>query len=95
MFSPSNPADRSKQKLVKVYTAADEMEARMVREVLDKAGIESTINAEFAPGIYPSVMGDWARQDILVLESAAAEAERILSELPELEPLDEDDGTAS
>lgn len=82
MTTPNNPAQ---QKLVKVYTAANEMEARMVQEVLSDAGIQSAINAEFAPGIYPAMMGDLARQDILVLESAAPEAERILSELPEPE----------
>ena len=95
MPSPTDPNDRSKQKLVKVYSAASEMEARMVREVLDKAGIGSTINAEFAPGIYPSTMGDWARQDILVLESNVPEAQRIISELPELATLEEDDTAAN
>jgi len=79
MSPPQNP---SQQKLVNVYSAANEMEARMVQEVLAAAGIESAINAELAPGIYPSTLGPWARQDILVIESAAAEASRILSELP-------------
>ena len=82
----NDPTDRSQQKLVKVYSAANEMEARMVQEVLSDAGIASVINAEFAPGIYPAMMGDWARQDILVIESAAPEAARILAELPEPEP---------
>jgi putative signal transducing protein len=73
--------NRSKEKLVRIYSAANEMEARMIQEVLAGAGIESTIEAEFAPGIYPSTIGDWARQYILVLESSVAEAGRILSEL--------------
>jgi Putative prokaryotic signal transducing protein len=94
MPSPIHPTDRWKQKLVKVYSAANEMEARMLQEVLAHAGIKSTINAEFAPGIYPSMMGDWARQDILVIESAAAEAERILSELPGFEAPEEGEDTA-
>jgi hypothetical protein len=80
--------DRSRQKLVRVYTASDEMQARMVQEVLANAGIESAINAEVAPGIYPFSSGPWARQDILVLESAASDAERILSELPERDQID-------
>ena len=76
------PRDRSQQKLVPIYSAANEMEARMIQELLANAGITSTINSEFAPGIYPATMGQWARHDILVIESAAAEAARILSELP-------------
>ena len=80
MTTPNNPA---KQKLVKVYTVYNEVEASMVQEVLQQAGIESVINADLAPGILSSM--SVARQDILVLESAAPEAERILSELPEPE----------
>ena len=80
---PNDPMNRSQQKLVKVYTAYSEVEARMVQEVLSDAGIESVINADLAPGILSSM--SVARQDILVLESAAPEAERILSELPEPE----------
>ena len=91
MSAPKNP---SQQKLVNVYPAATEMEARMVQEVLAAAGIESVINAELAPGIYPSTMGPWARQDILVLESAAAEASRILSELPDQDQPDPSSETA-
>jgi hypothetical protein len=83
--------DRSQQKLVSVYSAANEMEARMMQEVLANAGIESAINAEFAPGIYPASLGQWARQEILVIESAAEEARRILSELPGPAPNPTDD----
>ena len=74
--------DRSQQKLVAVYSAENEMEARMVQELLANAGIESIVNSEFAPGIYPATLGQWARQEILVIESAAEEAARILSDLP-------------
>jgi hypothetical protein len=77
--------DPSKQKLVSVYTAENEMQARMLQELLRNNGIESTINAEFAPGIYPASSGDVAEQQILVIESAADEAKRILSELPDPE----------
>jgi putative signal transducing protein len=77
MTTPNNPA---KQKLVKVYTAFNEVEARMVQEVLDQAGIESVINADLAPGVLSAMAV--LRMDLLVLESAAPEAERILSELP-------------
>ena len=74
--------DPSQQKLVRVFSTQDEMEARMVQEVLANAGIESMINSEVPPSLFPMNFGNLARQDILVLESAAAEAARILSELP-------------
>ena len=76
------PPEPAKQKLVSVYSAENEMEARMIQEVLHNAGIESTINAEFAPGIYPASTGDVARQEILVIESLVPQAEQVLSELP-------------
>ncbi|HWP84849.1 MAG TPA: DUF2007 domain-containing protein [Terriglobia bacterium] len=67
--------------MVKVYSASSELEARMAQELLRNAGIESVIQGEMAPGIYPSTLGSWARQDLLVLEADAATAARILSEL--------------
>ena len=82
MAAPNNP---SQQKLVVVYSTNDEMEARMVQEVLANAGIESMINAEVPPSLFPMNLGELARKDILVAESAAAEAARIISELPESE----------
>ena len=81
--------DRSQEKLVKVFSTQDEMEARMVQEVLANAGIECIINSEAPPSLFPMNLGNLGREDILVLESAAAEAARILAELPErIEPDD-------
>ena len=54
----------------------------MVQEVLASAGIESMINAEVPPSLFPMNLGNLARKDILVTESAAAEAARLLAELP-------------
>ena len=74
---------QARQELVKVYTASDEMEARMVQELLENAGIESLLNARVAPGLFPSTWGDLARQDILVFAARAEEARSILAELHE------------
>ena len=82
--------DRSQQKLVKVFSTQDEMQARMVLEVLENAGIEGLINSEVPSNLFPLNLGKLARRDILVLESAAEEAARILSELPQpQDPADE------
>ena len=75
--------DHSREKLVKVYSTANEMEARMVQELLAEAGIESMINSEVPPSLFPMNLGTLATKDIFVADSAAAEARRILSELPE------------
>ncbi len=72
--------DPARNELVKVYTAADEMEARMVQELLLNAGIESMLNARVAPGLFPSTWGDLARQDILVFAARAEEAKKIIAE---------------
>ena len=85
------PKDRAHQKMVVVYTASNVIEARMVQEVLAEAGIESMLNGtlgEAVSGIYGMTSRNWAKQDILVLESAAADAARILSELPEPDQTD-------
>jgi len=86
--------DPSQQKLVTVFSTQDEMEARMVQEVLANAGIESMINSEVPPSLFPMNLGELAKKDILVTESAAAEATRILSELPERDQPDSAGGPA-
>ena len=72
--------DRSQQKLVKVFSSQDEIEAGMVQALLRNAGIECMINAEVAPGLFPANFGGLGRQDILVAEGQAEEAARIISE---------------
>jgi len=91
----AKPEDRSQQSLVKVFSTQDEMEARMMQEVLANAGIESLINSEVPSSLFPMNLGNIARQDIMVLESAAAEAARILSELPERGQPEVDNGEPS
>ena len=76
----SKETDLSKQKLVRVYSTHDELEARMVEDLLRNAGIESMITGEMLPSLYPTNMGDLANRDILVLESEAEEANRIIAE---------------
>ena len=79
----SKESDPAKQKLVRVFSTHDEMEARVVQDLLRSAGIESMITGEMLPSLYPTNMGDLAQRDILVLESEADEANRIIAEQPE------------
>lgn len=82
-------SDLSRQKLSPVFSTLDELEARTVQELLHNAGIESVINAESAPGVFPMQTGGLAQQDVFVLESEAANAKRIISEYknPQENPL--------
>jgi hypothetical protein len=70
----------SRQKLVSVFTAGNETEARMVQELLRNSGIESLINAESAPGLFPVNFGELAKQSLMVVESDAARAKTIIAE---------------
>lgn len=76
-----NGDDAAHEIVVPVYTTNDEIEARMIQELLRNHGIESTINAETAPGLFPMKTGDLAKQDILVLESEVERAMEIISEV--------------
>ncbi len=76
----ANTPDRSREKLTPVYSTQDEMEARMVQELLRTAGIESVTNALVDHSLFPLNVGRLAKRDILVLESDAAEARRIIAE---------------
>lgn len=71
----------NRQKLVRVFSTQDEVEACMVQEILQKAGIESIVNAKISPSVYPFSLGPLANRDILVLESDVQEAERMIAEL--------------
>ena len=73
----------SDQKVVKVYSTQDELEARMVQDLLRNAGIESMITGEALPSLYPVNMGDLGQRGIFVIESQEKEATRIIAELHE------------
>lgn len=75
--------DLSRQKLERVFTTQDELEARMIQSLLRDAGIESMIQAEVAPGLFPSKMGNFGKQELFVLESEVPEAGRVIAEYRE------------
>lgn len=73
-------SDRSREKLVAVYSTHNDLQARMVQDLLRDGGIESLITGEMLPTLYPSNVGDLAKREIMVLESEAQEAGRIIAE---------------
>lgn len=60
-----------------VYQAQDEMEAEVVREVLESAGIPVLLTGG-ASSVYPVSIGPWAGESIAVPESRLEEAREVL-----------------
>ena len=83
MIMAPDAADLSRQRLLPVFSTHDELEARLVQGLLHASGIESVMNSEAPPSLFPLRMGRMGKLDILVLESQAEEASRIISEQQE------------
>ena len=77
----ASPGELSRQKLVQVYSTQDELEARMIQDLLRNAGIESLISGRLMPSHFPLNVGKLAIRETLVLESEADESRRIIAEL--------------
>lgn len=65
--------------LVPVFSARDEVEARLVQALLKAAGIQTGLRAQGSVVL-------WGPCEILVLESQAAEARRIVAEYLQAKP---------
>lgn len=72
--------DRASQRTVAVYTAHDEMDADLVKQLLHSCGIECVVQGRLASGVYPGFLGDLGRREVLVLEDDAADARELLAE---------------
>ncbi|OFW14840.1 MAG: hypothetical protein A3H27_04490 [Acidobacteria bacterium RIFCSPLOWO2_02_FULL_59_13] len=78
--------DLSGGKLSCVFSSNDAMEAQLVQGLLQAAGIESVLYSRAVPGIFPLL----GKIDVLVSETKAGEALRIIAEIEENPPQDED-----
>jgi hypothetical protein len=67
-----------KDKLVKVYTAHGEMEAQVVKGLLESCGIHSLMQGNAAFSMQPFVMDGMGEVKILVAEEQADEARKII-----------------
>jgi hypothetical protein len=67
-----------KDKLVKVYTAQGEMDAQVIRGLLEACGIRSIMVGNAALSMQPFVMDGMGRIDIMVDETQAEEARKII-----------------
>ena len=79
---PMDPdrTELSRQKVTAVFSTQNEMEARVVQGLLQAAGIESMMNSDLPPNLFPLQMGRIAMLEILVLESQADLAVQLISQ---------------
>ena len=64
--------------LIKVYTAHGEMEAQVIRGLLESCGIRSLMHGNAALSMQPFVMDGMGEIKIMVTEAQADEARKII-----------------
>ena len=69
---------KSKDMLVKVYTAHGEMEAQVIKSLLESCGIRSLMQGNAAMSMQPFVMDGMGEIKIMVTEAQAEEARNII-----------------
>jgi hypothetical protein len=69
---------KENETLVKVYTAHGEMEAQVIRGLLESFGIRSLMQGNAALSMQPFVMDGMGEIKIMVTETQADEARKII-----------------
>ena len=64
--------------LIRVYTAHGEMEAQVIRGLLESCGISSLMQGNAALSMQPFVMDGMGEIKIMVIEAQADEARKII-----------------
>jgi hypothetical protein len=68
------------EKIVEVYKARTEMEAEVIKGMLESFGIPSYLKSHAAPSVHWFTMDGMAEVRVMVLESMAGEARRLIKE---------------
>lgn len=71
--------ERSQQRAVSVFTAHDELEGELIKNLLAGCGIECVIQGRMVPGIYANMMGDMGGREVFVLEEDVEDARELLA----------------
>ena len=66
------------EKLVEVYKARTEMEAQVIRGMLESFGVPSTLKSNAAPSVHMFTFDGMAEVRVMVLESRADEARELI-----------------
>jgi hypothetical protein len=67
-------------KLVEVYKARTEMEAQVIRGLLDSFGIPCVFRSNAAPSVHMFTMNGLAEVKVMVLGSLADEAKKLIND---------------
>ena len=65
-------------KLVEVYKAPNEMEAQVIRSLLESYGIPCFLKSHAAPSVHMFTVGGMAEVRVMVLESMAGDARNLI-----------------
>jgi hypothetical protein len=66
------------EKLVEVYKARTEMEAQVIKGMLETFGVPSTLKSNAAPSVHMFTFDGMAEVRVMVLESRADEARELI-----------------
>ena len=69
-----------KQDTVTVHIAENPLQAELLREILESNGIMSTLVGEVPSSVFPFTVDGLARVRVIVLQSAADEATKIIND---------------
>jgi hypothetical protein len=70
----------SNEKMVEVYKARTEMEAEVIKGLLESFGIPSYFKSNAAPSVHMFTFDGMAEVRVMVLDSMAEEARRLIKE---------------
>jgi hypothetical protein len=70
----------NKEKIVEVYKARTEMEAEIIKGLLESFGIPSYLKSHAAPSVHWFTMDGLGEVRVMVLDSMAEEARRLIKE---------------
>ena len=68
------------EKMVEVYAARTEMEAEVIKGLLESFGIPSCFKSDAAPSVHWFTMDGLGEVKVMVLESMAGEARRLIQD---------------
>jgi hypothetical protein len=68
------------EKLVEVYTARTEMEAEVIKGLLESFGIPSCFKSNAAPSVHWFTMDGMGEVRVMVLDSMAEEARKLIED---------------
>ena len=66
------------EKLVEVYRSASEMEAQVIKSLLDSYGMPSLLQSNAAPSVHMFTVDGMGEVKVMVLNSMAANARKLI-----------------